>query len=29
VLLRLGDGKLISFPLGAAATARFVDAKDR
>jgi hypothetical protein len=27
VLLRLSDGKLISFPLGAAATGRFVDAK--
>jgi hypothetical protein len=27
VLLRLDDGKLITFPLGAAAAARFVDAK--
>jgi hypothetical protein len=27
VLVRLGDGKLVSFPLGAAASAGFVDAK--
>jgi hypothetical protein len=27
VLVRLSDGKLVSFPLGAAAAARFVDAK--